>query len=80
MYSLRMSFCVVPETSARGTPCRSAAATYSASRIAAVALIVIDVLTRASGIPEKRSSMSASEQIGTPTLPTSPSACGASLS
>ena len=80
MYSLRMSFWVVPETRARATPCFSAAATYSASRIGAVALIVIDVLTSPSGIPANRVSMSASEEIGTPTRPTSPSASGASES
>ena len=48
--------------------------------MAAVALIVIDVLTSPSGIRSKRTSMSASEQTGTPTRPTSPSASGASLS
>ena len=45
-----------------------------------MALMVIDVLTVPSGIPAKSDSMSASEQIGTPTRPTSPSASGASLS
>ena len=48
--------------------------------MAAVALIVIDVLTVPSGIPANRASMSTSELIGTPTRPTSPAAWGASLS
>ena len=80
MYSLRMSFWMVPETWARWTPWRSAAATYSASRIGAVALIVIDVLTSPRGIPANRVSMSTRDEIGTPTRPTSPSASGASES
>ncbi len=46
----------------------------------AVALIVIDVLTRSRGIPSKRTLMSSTEQIETPTRPTSPSAIGSSAS
>jgi hypothetical protein len=42
-----------------------------ASRIAAVALIVIEVDTRPSGIPSSSASMSARVSIATPTLPTS---------
>ena len=80
MYSLRMSFWVVPLTRSWGTPWRRAAATYNASRMAAVALMVIDVLTSPSGIPAKSVSMSARLEIGTPTRPTSPSAAGASES
>ena len=80
MYSLRMSFWVVPEIAARSTPWASAAATYSASRIGAVALIVIEVLTSPSGSPSSRTAMSARLEIGTPTRPTSPSASGASES
>ena len=80
MYSLRMSFWVVPEIAARSTPWASAAATYSASRIGAVALIVIEVLTWPSGSPSSRIAMSARLEIGTPTRPTSPSASGASES
>ena len=49
-YSLRMSFWTVPDSAASGTPCRLATATYSASRMIAVALMVIDVETRSSGI------------------------------
>jgi hypothetical protein len=45
MYSFRMSFWIVPRSFSAATPCRSATATYSASRIVAVALIVIDVDT-----------------------------------
>ena len=80
MYSLRMSFWVVPLTWTRATPCFSAAATYRARRTAADALIVIEVLTVPSGRPSSRISMSARELTGTPTRPTSPSACGASES
>ena len=80
MYSLRMSFWVVPETWSRGTPCASAAATYSASRIGAVALIVMDVLTRSSGRRSRSTAMSARLATGTPTRPTSPSASRASES
>ena len=80
MYSLRMSFWVVPAIVERGTPRASAAATYSASRIGAVALMVIEVLTSSSGRPSSRMSMSARLEIGTPTRPTSPAASGASES
>ena len=59
---------------------KAKAATYSASRIGAVALIVIDVLTSPSGNPSRRVVMSSMLSIGTPTRPTSPSACGASES
>ena len=80
IYSLRMSFWVVPEIRSRATPRFSAAATYRARRIAAVELIVIEVLTSSSGSPSRSISMSASELIGTPTRPTSPVASGASES
>jgi hypothetical protein len=75
-----MSFWVVPLIRSRGTPWASAAATYSANRIGAVALIVIDVLTSPSGNPSRSVVMSSMLSIGTPTRPTSPSACGASES
>ena len=42
--------------------------------MAAVALIVIEVETRSSGMPANRSSMSARLEMATPTLPTSPAA------
>src|SRR4051794_38075952 len=76
MYSLRMSFCVVPSSRSRGTPVFSAAAMYIAQIGAAGELIVIDVLTRSSGSPESRSSMSASDETATPHVPNSPSASG----
>ena len=44
--------------------------------MAAGPLIVIDVDTWSSGIPSKSVSMSASEEIATPHLPTSPSERG----
>ena len=40
----------------------------------AVALIVIDVETRPSGMPSKSADMSSIESIATPTRPTSPAA------
>ncbi len=78
--SLMMSFCVVPRSAPGSAPCRSAAATYSASSQAAVALMVMEVFIFASGMPAKSASMSAMWQIGTPTLPTSPIAIGSSES
>jgi hypothetical protein len=42
--------------------------------MAAVALIVIEVETRSSGMPSNNTSISASESIATPTRPTSPAA------
>ncbi len=53
---------------------------YIASRIAAGALIVMLVETLSSGISLNRVAMSSSEEIDTPTLPTSPSAIGSSAS
>ena len=79
-YSLTMSFCVVPCSAAGGTPRRSATATYSANSHAAVALIVMDVFMRSSGMSANSASMSPMWQTGTPTLPTSPAAWGWSLS
>jgi len=71
-YSLRMSFWIVPERSPIDTRWRLATATYIARRMIAVALIVIDVETRSSGIPSKSVAMSSMESIATPTRPTSP--------
>ncbi len=48
--------------------------------MAAVALIVIDVETRSSGIPAKSSSMSSMLEMATPTLPTSLATSGLSAS
>ena len=75
-YSLRMSFCTVPAIFRGSTPCRRAAATYKASRMMAVALIVIEVDTRSRGMPSNRTLMSSMESMATPTRPTSPRASG----
>ena len=77
-YSLTMSFCVVPRSAAGSTPCSAALATYNASNQDAVALIVIDVFICAGGIPSSSVRMCPRWATGTPTLPTSPRAIGAS--
>ena len=77
-YSLTMSFCVVPCSACSGTPCSSASARYSAYSHIAVALMVIDVFMRSSGIPSNSARMSSSELTGTPTLPTSGAAISSS--
>ncbi len=66
MNSLRMSFCSVPPSCARGTPCFSATAMYMHSKIAAGELIVIEVVISPRGMPSKSVSMSASESMATP--------------
>ncbi len=76
IYSFKMSFCTVPESFWRFAPCFFATATYNASRIAAVELMVIEVETLSNGIPPNSASMSSIESIATPTLPTSPAARG----
>jgi hypothetical protein len=76
MYSLRMSFCTVPWSAVRATPRSSATTTYIASSTAAVALIVIDVETRSSGISANSRPRSSTVSIATPARPTSPSAMG----
>ena len=53
-------------------PRRFAVATYSASRMMAVELMVIEVDTRSSGMPSNSAAMSSIESIATPTRPTSP--------
>ena len=73
-YSLRMSFWIVPGQLPGATPCRLPTATYSASRMIAVALIVIDVDTWSSGMPSNSAAMSSIESMATPTRPTSPRA------
>ena len=73
MYSLRMSAWIVPPSTSGGMPCFSATTTYWASTTAAGAFTVIEVVTRSSGMPAKRSSMSASVSTATPSRPTSPS-------
>src|ERR1700680_1397952 len=76
MYSLRMSFCRVPERLFQVTPCFSATARYMAQITGAGELMVIETVTSPSGIPRNRISMSSSEDMETPHLPTSPSAVG----
>ena len=75
-YSLSRSFWIVPPICRDDTPWPSATSSYRQSRIAAVELMVIDVVTVSSGSPWRSSSMSSSESIATPTLPTSPSERG----
>ncbi len=79
-YSLRMSFCVVPSSRPRSTPVFSAATMYIAQIGAAGELMVIEVLTRSSGRPPSRTSMSARLLTATPQVPNSPSASGSSVS
>src|SRR5881397_1431933 len=79
-YSFRMSFWTVPRSDGRAMPRASPVATYRASRIAAVALIVMLVLTRSRGRPSRSVCISSRVEIATPTRPTSPRTIGASLS
>ena len=80
MNSLRMSFCVVPSSAARGTPRFSAAAMYIAQIGAAGELIVMEVEMRSSGKPSRSTSISARLETATPHVPNSPSASGSSVS
>ena len=73
MNSLRMSFWIVPESVFQSAPCFSATARYIAKIIGAGELMVIDVVISASEMPSNSRSMSASETMLTPHLPTSPS-------
>src|ERR1700724_1151806 len=66
MYSLRMSFCRVPERVFQGTPCFSATARYIAQMTGAGELMVIETVTSPRGISRKRISMSWSELMETP--------------
>jgi hypothetical protein len=80
MNSLRMSFWMVPDSCACGTPC-SSPATMKLARIGMTApFMVMETLTRSSGMPSKRIFMSSTESMATPALPTSPSTAGWSLS
>ena len=80
MNSFRMSFWIVPDSPARGTPC-SSPATMKLARIGITApFIVIDTETLSSGMPSNSSFMSSTESIATPALPTSPTTRGWSLS
>ena len=69
MYSFKMSFCTVPESLRMSAPLRRATATYKASRIEAVALMVIEVEIFVRSIPANRRSTSSTESIATPTFP-----------
>ncbi len=80
MYSLRMSFWMVPVSALAATPCSSATSWYSSSSTAAGALMVMEVETLSSGMSCSSVRMSSIESIATPTLPTSPCATGASES
>ena len=80
MYSLSTSFWVVPRSFSLGTPCSSPTSSYSSSRQAAGALIVIDVETWSSGIPSNAVRMSSIVSIATPVRPTSPRQRGLSES
>ena len=80
IYSFKISFCVVPRNVAGEKPCNSATLIYSESKVDAVELIVIDVLTLSIGIPSKHVTISFSELMATPVLPTSPSDCESSES
>ena len=80
MYSLRMSFWIVPLSTARGIPRSSATTMYIASSTAAVALMVIDVETLSSGRSASSRCRSSTVSIATPTRPTSPSERGESES
>src|SRR5437867_5008565 len=72
IYSFKMSFWMVPRNFFQSTPCFSATTRYIDQRIAAGALVVMEVLISASGIPLNKVSISANESIATPHLPISP--------
>ena len=79
MYSLSMSFWIVPASAIRDA-LLARPRDVEASRIDAVALIVIDVDTGRGRCSPNSVSMSSSESMATPTRPTSPSARGSSES
>ena len=58
MNSLRMSFWMVPVSCSCGTPCSSAATTYSASTGSTAPFIVIDTDIWSSGMPSNSCRMS----------------------
>ena len=80
MYSFRMSFWMVPEIFFQSAPCFSATARYMAHSTDAGELMVIETVVFSRSMPSKRISMSSSESMATPHLPTSPSLNGWSLS
>src|SRR5580658_8343831 len=71
---------MVPERADRLTPVPSATPMYIAMSTAAGELIVIDVLTRPTSIPENNVSMSSTVSTATPARPTSPFDQGSSES
>ena len=71
---------MVPRSFSGATPVRSPCTWYMASRMAAVALMVMEVETSSRGIPSMSTAMSSTESMATPTRPTSPAARGWSLS
>ena len=76
MYSFRMSFCSVPEIFFQSAPCFSATTRYIAHSTDAGELMVIETVVFSRSMPPKRISMSSSESMATPHLPTSPSLAG----
>src|SRR5258708_16454417 len=74
MYSLRMSLCSVPDMRDQSTPCFSPTARYIAQITGAGELMVIETVTSPRGMPRKRISISSTDEMETPHLPTSPSA------
>ena len=58
MNSFRMSFWIVPDSAAVGTPCSSAATMNSASIGSTAPFIVIDTLIESSGMPANSVRMS----------------------
>ena len=80
MNSFRMSFWIVPERSARDTPC-SSPVTMKFARIGITApFIVIDTLILSKGMPSNSTFISSTLSMATPALPTSPTTRGWSLS
>ena len=71
VYSLRMSFCVVPVSRDPAIPRSSATTRYIASSTAAGALIVSEVETSSSGMPSNSACMSTTVSTATPILPIS---------
>ena len=76
MNSLRMSFWMVPASFSGGTPCSSAATTYSARIGSTAPFIVIDTDTVDRSMPSNSCRMSRMESIATPAIPTSPGTRG----
>ncbi len=80
MYSLRMSAWTVPDSASRLFPRERASATYMASRIHAVGLMVMETEMRSRSMSAKSASMSSSVSTATPSRPNSPSERGSSES